>query len=324
MKTRIEEIWDAELALADEQPIEPNSFRLTRLDEQHAHDLYAGVDDALRPVLGLGVHQRPPAIALESDAFDYFRRQRADGSWLLVLRLQRPGLESVFGRLCQDLADASRTVPSEDALLAFFLGRLRLWEKLFLAARDALLARHQIRGLVAELLILRSLLESRPTTLAATVNGWVGPTGADQDFRLADMSVEVKSTLPGARSVHISSLRQLQTPSPLFLVVVTLANSSAGTAGALSLNSLVALLESLMASNSEALATFRERLLAAGYVEHTRYDEDWHLQVDCASYAISEDFPRICEENVPAGVIAASYELELATLAKFRLASTPA
>lgn len=324
MKTRIEEIWDAELALAGSQPFEPNSFRLTRLDELHRHDLYAGVDDALRPVLGLGVHQRPPAIALESDAFDYFRRQRADGSWLLVLRLQRPGLETVFGRLCQDLADASRTVKTEDELLAFFVRRLRLWEKLFLAAQDALLARHQIRGLVAELLTLRNLLQSRPTALAATVSGWVGPTGADQDIRLGDMSVEVKSAVPGARSIHISSLRQLQTLSPLFLIVVTLANSSAGTAGAVSLNSLVAHLESLVASDSEALATFRERLVAAGYVDHPRYDEDWHLQVDSAPYAVSKEFPRICEGNVPPAVTAASYELELASIAKFRLATMPA
>jgi hypothetical protein len=319
MKTKIEEIWDAEQALAASKPIESNSFRLTRLDTEHVHDLYAGIDDALHPVLGLGVLQRPAAISLESDAFDYFRRQRADGSWLLVLRLQRPGLESVFGRLCLDLAEASRTVKTEGDLLALFVRRLRLWEKLFLAAQDALLAVHQIRGLVAELLILEGLLNSRPNALAETVIGWVGPTGADQDFRLADISIEVKASHPGARSVRISSLRQLQTTSPLFLVVVTLAKSSAGTGAAMSLNSLVARLESLVASSSEALAIFRERLVAAGYVDHPRYDEDWHIQVDSAAYSVSEDFPRVVVGNVPPAVLSASYELDLSALAKFRL-----
>jgi len=323
MTTKIEEIWEAERKQAEAQPIEAGSFRLTRIDDHSAQDLYAGLDDGLHPVLGLGIKQRPPAIALESGAFDYFRRQRADDSWLLVLRLRRHDLDSVFGKLCQDLADASRAVKSEQELVTLFLRRLRLWERLFLACEDALLANHQIRGLIAELLVLQHLLQSRRPSLAETVHAWVGPTGADQDFQLADIAIEVKAVGPSGRTVSISSLRQLESDSPLILAVIVLATSSANTSGAHTLNSLVAQVEGVLASNGEALAIFRERLVAAGYVDLPRYDEDWHLPVERAAYRIGQSFPRLCRQQVPAAIVSASYDLDLMALSDFREAALP-
>lgn len=323
MTTRIERIWLEALREAEVRPIETDGVRLTRIDPGQGFDIYAGVDDALHAILAVGVRIRPTALTLESRAFDHFRRKRADGSWLLVLRLRRRGLEQVFGRLCQDLVDAAQIVSTEEELVSLFGARLRMWERLFLGADDALLKLHEIRGLVGELLILEHFLTSRAPDAAPVIGAWVGPQGADQDFRLPDIAVEVKSIAPGGRSVSISSLRQLDSRLPLHLVLVTLAGSAQAVPGASTLNSTVSRLESLVAPDDNALAAFKERLLAAGYVENPRYDEDWFFPSRMDAFDVSAGFPRLSVSMVPVAVIAARYELDIASLDGFRRESLP-
>ncbi len=109
--TRIEELWQEAIRQAGLKPIELNGYRLTRMALNSRFDIYAGVDASCFVLLAIGIHARPPNIATESSSLDYFRQQRQDGSWLMVLRLRQNGLESVFGRLCQDLIDAANGVP---------------------------------------------------------------------------------------------------------------------------------------------------------------------------------------------------------------------
>ncbi|WP_019043291.1 PD-(D/E)XK motif protein [Comamonas testosteroni] len=319
MTTRIEAIWESEARQAETLPIEAGAFRLTRLGDRQGHDIYAGLDDGLHAILGLGVSLRPPAVVLESGAFDYFRRQRADGSWLLVLRLKRRGLESVFGRLCQDLADSASFVKAEDAVVALFVERLRLWERLFSGSDDGLLPKHKIRGLVGELLVLERLLVAHAASIGEIVDSWVGPQGMDQDFRLSDRSIEVKTINPGARSVGISSLRQLATHVPLTLTLITLGASVANSTEAICLNSLVDRLESRIAAEPASLSTFRERLLAAGYVDQRRYSEDWFVAVRQDSFAVTAGFPKLVSSDVVPAITGATYELDIAALSGFRV-----
>ncbi|MBD9393964.1 PD-(D/E)XK motif protein [Acidovorax sp. ACV01] len=319
MTTKIEAIWESETRQAETLPIEAGAFRLTRLGDRLGHDIYAGLDDGLHAILGLGVSIRPPAIVLESGALDYFRRQRADGSWLLVLRLKRRGLETVFGRLCQDLADSALLVKTEDALVALFVERLRLWERLFSGSDDGLLPKHKIRGLIGELLVLERLLVAHSASIGEIIESWVGPQGQDQDFRLAEQSIEVKTINPGARSVGISSLRQLAAQVPLSLTLVTLGASVANSEKAVCLNSLVDRLESRIASEPASLLTFRERLLAAGYVDQERYGEDWFVAVREDTFAVTAGFPKLVPSDVVPAITGATYELDIAALSGFRV-----
>ncbi|WP_050871683.1 PD-(D/E)XK motif protein [Comamonas testosteroni] len=319
MTTRIEAIWETEARHAATLPIEAGAFRLTRLGDRQGHDIYAGLDDGLHAILGLGVSMRPPAIVLESGAFDYFRRKRADGTWLLVLRLKRRGLESVFGRLCQDLADSASLVQTEAAVVALFVERLRLWERLFSGSDDGLLSKQRIRGLVGELLVLERLLLAQAASTGDVVESWVGPQGKDQDFRLANQSIEVKTINPGARSVGISSLRQLAAPLPLTLTLITLGASVANSTEAVCLNSLVDRLESRIAAEPPSLSIFRERLLAAGYVDQARYGEDWFVAVRQDSFAVTAGFPKLVPSDVVPAITGATYELDIAALSGFRV-----
>lgn len=315
--TKIEALWQEAIRQARLKPIEENGYRLTRMAPDSRFDIYAGIDASSFALLAIGIHARPPNVATESSSLDYFRQQRQDGSWLMVLRLRQNGLESVFGRLCQDLVDAAEGMPDEKALVGLFRDRLNLWKKLFQHGGSGFLQPHEIKGLIAELLVLESLLCNENRDAHETVVGWAGPLGADQDFMYADRAIEVKAIGPGAESVSISSLEQLDCPVPMHLILATLRQATPGELGAVGLNGLTTRIEGLIASSPEALNVFKERLLEARYVEHDFYDTVLFEPMSRISYRVDETFPKLVSDMVPAGVIKANYALDINVIAEF-------
>ena len=315
--TKIEAIWQDERVKAKIRPLVTDELRLTRIDPVSPLDIYAGIGDSLLVVLGIGLSNRPPALALQSGALDYFRRKRADGSWLMVLRLKVSELEQVFGRLCQDLIEATALVKTEKALVALMVARLKLWEMLFSGNHDGLLEINQIRGLVAELLVLEDIIQSGSRGIANAVEGWVGPSRADRDFEYPDVAYEVKSLSPGRPGVSISSLDQLASDAPLVLVVTTLTSVTRTSSDAFCLNGLVSRLEGKLSRDTVGLALFKEKLILAGYVEHPHYEIDWFQRTVMRSFNVAEGFPRLIAGNVPDGIISASYVVELRSLSAY-------
>lgn len=318
MMTKIEKLWRDALQQARNKPIEANGFRLTRMAPESRFDIYAGVDSSSFVLLAIGIHARPPNIATDSSSLDYFRQQRKDSSWLMVLRLRQNGLESVFGRLCQDLADAAEGVPDEKALVVLFRERLSLWKKLFQHGGSGFLQPHEIKGLIAEMLVLELLIRDGERDVHETVSGWIGPLGADQDFVYSDRAIEVKAIGPGAESISISSLEQLDCAVPMDLILATLRPATPGEPGAIGLNALAARIEGMIAESPEALNVFKERLLEARYVEHEFYETVLFEPTSIAAYSVRDTFPKIVRDMVPTGIVGASYSIGIDSIADFR------
>lgn len=316
--TKIEDLWKDAFHQATTSPIEPNGFRLTRISKESRFDIYAGIDTSSFVLLAIGTHAKPPGISTDASSLDYFRQQRSDQSWLMVLRLRQHGLETVFGKLCQDLVDAAEGVSDEKALVALFRERLSLWKRLFHPGGTGFLQPHEIKGLIAELLVLESLIGSDERDLEETIVGWVGPLGADQDFLYSDRAFEVKALGPGADSVSIASLEQLDCAVPLHLTLVTLRQASSGEPNAVGLNTMAARIEGTVAANPGALRTFKGRLLEAGYVEHEFYDTVLFEPMSLVSYRVDEGFPRISRDMVPSGIASATYSLDINAIDKYR------
>lgn len=318
MTTKIEELWRDALQQARNKPIEANGYRLTRIAPESRFDIYAGVDSSSFVLLAIGIHARPPNIATDSSSLDYFRQQRMDGSWLMVLRLRQNGLETVFGKLCQDLADAAEGVPDEKALVTLFRERLNLWKKLFQHGGSGFLQPHEIKGLIAEMLVLELLIRNGVRDVNETVSGWIGPLGADQDFMYSDRAIEVKAIGPGAESISISSLEQLDCTVPIDLILVTLRPATPGEPGVIGLNGLAARIEGLIAESPEALNIFKERLLEARYVEHEFYETLLFEPTSIVAYSVKDTFPKLVRDMVPAGIVCASYSIGIDSIAEFR------
>lgn len=163
-------------------------------------------------------------------------------------------------------------------------------EKLFQHGGSGFLQPHEIKALIAEMLVLELLIRDGERDVHETVSGWIGPLGADQDFMYSDRAIEVKAIGPGAESISISSLEQLDCAVPMDLILAALRPATPGEPGAIGLNALAARIEGMIAESPEALNIFKERLLEARYVEHEFYETVLFEPTSIVAYSVRDTF----------------------------------
>ena len=297
MPIPIEELW-LELAHSQGRPV----FR--RVDEEHPLDLYAGLSATESWMLMLVSKEEPPAPP-PYDTISVSSRQRADGSWALLLELNSKDLFLPFARLCQDLIDASRLCDRDGP--SIIISRLARWRRLLEVSRKAL-SEPALRGLIGELLILRDSIAPR-FGFSASVNAWIGPSKAPQDFLLGGVAVEVKTITPTATSISISSLDQLDANSQLDLATILLTPSSSDQSGAFNPITLVHSISNNL--DDQTLMEFNLRLAEAGYEELPEYESKWYHCSGVRYYGIGEGFPRLTTTTAPHGIIEATYQVSI-------------
>ena len=235
----------------------------------------------------------------------------------LVLTLTRHADQDLFLVLCETLVSTLSSVADSQVALTLTMIHLKRW-KSFLSGKNArLLSDDEIRGLYAELQVLRALYQ-RTLPQHAAVAAWRGPDDAHQDFVFGETAVEVKSLSGRERScVRISSEDQLEgLTDNIFLFTVRLSEMpDAGNAR--SLNELVQLIE-LELNIAEAQEQFTDKLGACGYVPMPEYDAPRLLLGDRQAYRIAPAFPRLIRSQIPKGLTRVSYDIELEAIAAFK------
>jgi hypothetical protein len=307
--TRVDELWNTIAATTDRT----NVFR--RVDETHPLSLYAGIDHDGRRVLMLVTAQAPPQLP-PPGIVHVVCNQRENGEFAMILQLGRPEFDEVFGRLCQDLVDATRTaVPALGAEAV--LRRLGRWRKLLEVGQRTTLSDTALRGLVGELWFLQHVAFRR-LSLDAAVQGWVGPLDAPQDFIVGEDVFEIKTCAPPASHVTIASLQQLDAgEAPLHLVVVWLAGATAGAKDAFNPAQLVQALRTALETSASATTEFALRLAEAGYTDAEEYERTWFHVTNVRYYRVRDDFPRLTRVVVPQGLDEVTYTLALNACAPF-------
>lgn len=303
--TSIDDLWSR----ISQGPSATGVFRL--FDEAHPLDLFAGIDDEGRRVLML-VTDEPPENLPVIGVIEVKLTQRTDGRFSLILRLARPEFHELFGRLCQDLVDTSRMSDRQNGTARLLL-RLNRWRKLLEAGPNQGLNDRQLRGLFGELWFLKTVAIPLFGHLTA-IHGWNGPLGYPQDFQLGSGLVEIKTILPGAHSVSISSADQLDgDTAPLHLCVLVL-DESRGT----SLLSVVAELRDEFGSVPTLSTEFDLRLAEMGYADRPEYGQR-HLTVQGVRYYLVTDaFPRIVTSRLPVGLSRVTYDVDLLQCGPYR------
>ena len=301
--TRVDELWNAIAATTDRTGV----FR--RVDETHPLSLYAGIDHDGRRVLMLVTSNVPPQLP-PPGIVHVVCNQRENGEFAIILQLGRPEFDEVFGRLCQDLVDATRTaVPTLGAEAV--LRRLGRWRKLLEVGQRTTLSDAALRGLIGELWFLQHVALRRLGADAA-VQGWVGPLDAAQDFIVGEEMFEIKTCTPAASHVTIASLQQLDAAgAPLYLVVVWLAVAAAGATESFSPAQLVQALRAAIETSASASTEFALRLAEAGYTDAEEYERTWYHVTTVRYYRVQHDFPRLTRGVVPQGVGDATYTIAL-------------
>lgn len=234
----------------------------------------------------------------------------------LVITLDQQVNCDLFLGLCNTMIESLKPVETSGAALSVALAHIKRW-KTFLAGRKGRLLTHEeVRGLFGELLFLKHLY-STDFNIQESVDAWVGPDGAHQDFQIRDIAVEVKSLSGRERnSVRISSEDQLEVvTAELYLVLYGL-RELPDSEQAKSLNELVREMTADLAQ-PELIDLFEQRLAAVGYVEMRDYDAPKFVITSKRTFRVDKAFPRLVRSEIPDGIRRVHYELELEKLEPF-------
>lgn len=195
-------------------------------------------------------------------------------------------------RIAPFVADLCSRVDSEEPVESA-LQIIDEWSDLWNRIRGPLSLEAQ-RGLIGELLCLKSLLESRGTD---SIRNWVGPNRGAQDFVGENWRIEVKTVGTKVARPKISSLDQLL-PSDDYSLHLVLVAIKRGVD--FSLNQLVEEIRSFLKGNE----TFEELLFQAGYyskhIDHygQKYDlvEKTYCEINNDSKVLHSN---MLKQNIP-------------------------
>lgn len=244
--------------------------------------------------------------------------KRFDGRFATTFMLTEKSQEQVFISMCANLIDySSDSLDEKDALrkVAF---RFKQWQRLMAYKRSALMSIEEQKGLIGELKYLEEVLASG-RDIQSSIDGWVGPDGADQDFVYDEVWHEVKSTGIAATEVKISSVEQLGIDSDSGELVIERIDKCAPEAeGAFTLNQMVKKIYAAIQSDGEVLDTYLSKLNAIGYISLPEYDVTKYKHSGEEIYSVTNDFPRITRDGLRPEIENVSYLISIPSIAKWR------
>jgi len=243
----------------------------------------------------------------------------SDGKNRLVLLLKEQSNWELFFSLCSDLVQATRQAKSSSLAVQTILRRLARWHDFLKKNPNELLTEEAIKGLIGELLFIKSYLIP-VFGPGQAVQFWQGPEGMPQDFNVNKSAIEVKCQ-SGASSpyVKITSTDQLCPQLPeMYLFVLTLGKTTPETEGAINLPGLIAnIRDSLQANTSSQIERFNDLLHMVGYVDAEQYLDFSYILAGEKMFNVMEGFPRICTNDIPQGIIKISYDISLSACEPF-------
>ncbi|WP_405405058.1 PD-(D/E)XK motif protein [Paracoccus sp. Ld10] len=289
-----------------------------RVDGHGRHDIFwARMPDGAPGLvlrLGEGVAEVHPLPQLRNLTLCY---RTVEGRGNLCLSLSDHGQADIFDTLCRDVVSAAESVESPNAALARAVQRTLRWHHLLRSGGTGGLTLEEQRGLVAELAVLRALIESFGAF--AAVEAWKGPEGSAKDFELATMHVEVKARRGAAHpKIAISSEVQLETIDGFALYLRVIDVDTAIAPEGLSLADHVGMTGAMLASDPAAVDLWERRIAATGFrPEDVDERRVWKTGTS-RTYEVRDGFPRMTPP-LPLGVENLKYYINLHACAPFEV-----
>lgn len=233
---------------------------------------------------------------------------------LLVIELLYPTSKDVFAVLCENLIQSVIQINSEQKIIRTVINQLNKWKTLFDKSSSDGLSTEQQQGLFGELVFLQKCLLQQDANPLNVLKSWVGVDAALRDFQCSNWAVEVKTTATNnPQRVTINGERQLDETLLenlfLFHCSVEVSNGNGET-----LNQKIANIRSFLDSNIPALNVFNSKLFEVGYFDDhaNKYEKRFYKIRSENYYKITDDFPRIKENELRSGVSGVRYDIILA------------
>lgn len=229
---------------------------------------------------------------------------------VLYIRLKDGSQIELFETLCRDVMAAAELAHTETEALGLAIGRAFRWHYLLQRGRFEILPEFAQKGLIAEIEVLKRLVEDVGPKSA--LQAWTGPSGAPKDFELPADCIEVKARRGASRPfVEISSEFQLSdVPGRnLWLAVISVDKVVAPCGRTLS-NYIDELTNIFEKTDPSVIFEWNSHLCDAGYDPLHDYSGWRWVNSPPDVYMISDGFPRIVLPVCP-GVSGVTYSLSL-------------
>lgn len=228
--------------------------------------------------------------------------------------------KDLFMILCTDILEHILSSGTTTEVAKALHRRMQHWKKFFQSRSPEGLSRDEYIGLFGELEFFEKCLQ-RGVSPQVVSNAWHGPLQANQDFLFGEVAVEVKSVAANdAGTISIASTRQLDDTGLNALFLCHVAYDFREGAGRI-LTSLIQSVSLLLANEPDDLATFEERLLAAGYVEPeiSPFSGYGFTERQRSYFKVCNGFPRILESDLDRGVSDVCYTINLSACSAFTI-----
>lgn len=255
---------------------------------------------------------------LQEIQVDLYASPNEKGKNILIFKLLNFDHKDIFAVLCEDLIASISSETNEKKIIKEVLNRFEKWKSLFNKIGLQGLTAEEQRGLFGELYFLRKFLRTNNDFLSV-VNTWIGTEKQVRDFQSNTWAVEVKTTHGNNhQKVHISSERQLDISNleNLFLYHISLEQLQNTEE---TLNDIVDSVAEILKSETIVLNKFKSKLYEVGYFDLQRnlYENIGYRIRQDIFYKVENDFPRIEENDIRAGVGDVKYSIILSQCTPF-------
>lgn len=280
-----------------------------RIDAEILHDIYWFVNTDGR--IGLYIMLNEPFVFLEKKinikGIDLIKvNENNVGRYYLLLK-NINDIE-IFHSLCNDIITACRSI--EDKKIVFVIeSRLLKWQHFLKSENNAFPLELQM-GLFTELSFVKDYLFSR-YSLEDCINGWCGPERDLIDFNLVDHLFEIKSYKSNKGPViTISSPSQLiATDKNLKLGAYGLTITDLGSSILDLYNEIT---DIILSQEPKSLELFEYKINQYGFFPNIIDIELFNFKIDNFKiYNVTEEFPRIDQEQIKNGIVKLKYGVDL-------------
>ena len=240
---------------------------------------------------------------------------------LLIVRLMDDEQREIFHLLCLDIIEVTSRAKSEQEAIEWFIARTWRWHWLLRGGRGGRLSDEEQKGLLGELVVLRSILFPA-IGVEKSLKSWTGPFGSPKDFEIGRVCVEAKAHRGAATPyITVSSEYQLDIEGivALFLHISEITAAAGEDEHAVTVTEVVQLLLGEVRKHNASLDALLEQcLIAAGFNWTDDYsDTKWILGPEHI-FEVKENFPRITPRMLPSGVSRVRYAVSLVDCEPFR------
>jgi hypothetical protein len=286
------------------------------LEIESAVKVYYGKSNDGNPRLSFMSSVAPPKMD-STKMLKVIQGKEMEGVYWTNFDLLQANAKQVFYSFCSDLVSAIERISEEKKALVILKNRFHIWKSMFKKGGVSISA-ELLKGLFGELYFLHTSLTDKYDVNEA-VAAWSGANGTAKDFSIGTDWYEIKTVSSSAVSVKISSVSQLTSDIPGYLVIIKIESMSPVYSNEKS--SIGELLQAILEriDIDETKESFLGKLAEYGLDLIDEYCSEKYNVVSQHFYIVDDKFPRILESDVKIQEICkVSYELIISSLDRFK------